>query len=147
MTATPQTAQPAHRILVTGSRDWTDRAAIADAIAEHLTVSPEPDAYGLAAIDWEGHTIVHGDAPGADTIAARLAVAWGMEIEPHPAYWQQLGRGAGPRRNTEMVAAGADVCLTFATSTGSRGTLDCARKARAAGIPVHDYGVSTEEPT
>lgn len=36
----------------------------------------------------------------------------------------------------------ADECLTF-TLPQSVGTYDCAKRARAAGIAVHDYCLST----
>jgi hypothetical protein len=48
-------------------------------------------------------------------------------------------------RNGEMVAAGADLCLTFiqecpcprrAKPHGTHGSVDCATKAARAGIPV-----------
>lgn len=149
MTDTPQTAKPLHhRMIVTGSRDWTSQAVIAAAIADHIALKPDAPGVGPSA-DWEAHTVVHGAARGADTIAARLAVAWWMQAEPHPADWETHGRAAGPIRNQHMVDLGADVCLTFASTTSSKGTFDCARKARAAGIPTFDYGVDTraEEPT
>lgn len=114
------------RILVTGSRTWTDRDAVLTALSEawdHLGQSPDT-------------VLVHGACPtGADTIADELWKILGYAVEPHPADWSRYGRAAGPKRNQEMVDAGADVCLAFLVP-GSRGTADCARRAEKAGIPV-----------
>jgi hypothetical protein len=118
------------RILVTGARAWTDRAAIERALLD-------------AAGDRADVVVVHGAAVGADTIAGELAVALGWRVEAHPADWAKGGRRAGPRRNREMVEAGADVCLAF-PGPESRGTWDCVRRARRAGIPVVVAGGSTE---
>jgi len=56
--------------------------------------------------------------------------------ERHPADWSQLGKAAGPRRNQEMVDAGADAVFAFPTPA-SRGTLDCMARAWVRGIPVY----------
>ena len=85
-------------------------------------------------------TVVHGDAPGADTLAKQVAEEYGMQVEAHPADWRKHGKAAGPLRNQRMVALGADICLAF-PEPGSRGTLDCMRRAEAAGIGVVDHGV------
>lgn len=134
------------RILVTGSRDWRDRRAVGQALVSaiedhgaHLIV---PDNVVGQQMQWERVTVVHGDCPrGADRIASRIAEAWGMQVEAHPADWARYGRAAGHRRNAEMVALGADLCVAFPLGE-SRGTRDCIRRARAAGIPVvvHEGG-------
>ena len=110
------------RILITGSRNWNDRQAIRDAIAEHA----EPA--------WDV-TVIHGCAPGADEHANWVALELGLGIEAHPAQWSQHGKKAGPIRNQQMVDAGADICLAFPLGT-SVGAWDCVRRAKAAGIPV-----------
>lgn len=118
------------RILVTGSRNWTDRAAIRRALA-----------VALATYTTIGNPVlVHGGAAGADTIAEeewrKLTAGFGdCPVERHPADWEAHGRAAGPRRNAEMVALGATVCLAFPLGM-SRGTLGCVALARRAGIPV-----------
>lgn len=107
------------RILVTGSRDWPDEAAIRDA----LRAEWEPSA-----------VLVHGACPtGADAIASRIWTGAGLPEERHPADWAAHGRAAGPRRNAEMVALGADVCLAFIRA-GSRGASHTAALAERAGI-------------
>jgi hypothetical protein len=83
--------------------------------------------------------VVHGGAPGADTLADQIAVSRGWPTpEVHAADWDGLGRRAGPARNQRMVERGADVCLAFPMA-GSRGTWDCVRRAREAQIPVKVY--------
>lgn len=61
-------AGTAMRVIICGSRTWTD----VDAIRALLKTLP-PDS-----------VIVHGAAPGADTIAGREAHALGLEVEAHP---------------------------------------------------------------
>ena len=117
------------RILVTGSRDWTDRDAVFVAILRQII-----------GMDRRHITIVHGACPtGADAFAAELADWNGIREERHPADWKARGKAAGPIRNQAMVDAGADICLAFPLDS-SRGTRDCMRRAEAAGIPVVDCG-------
>lgn len=129
------------RILITGSRAWWDRPAVHQAIIDAIGTYGPADLYSEypslgTVIDWSRVTVVHGDCPrGADRIASRLARAWRMGEEPHPADWARYGRRAGPVRNTAMVAAGADVCLAFPLGA-SPGTRGCMALATKAGIPV-----------
>jgi len=113
------------RVLVTGSRTWTDTQAIRDA---------------LAAVWGDGTAVlVSGACPGgADRLAEQCWTSWGGTVERHPADWDRYGRAAGPRRNTAMVALGADVCLAFPLGA-SPGTRHCMRMANAAGMPIRDY--------
>lgn len=94
------------RILITGSRDWTDEAAIELALRSVIENSTDPV---------ENHTLVHGACPtGADAIADRIWVRWGFsEPERHPAEWRVYGKSAGFKRNEKMVNLGADLCLAF----------------------------------
>lgn len=118
------------RVLITGSRNWTDEDLIWDVLFEYL-----PARGSLM------HTVVlvHGDCPtGADAIASLVWTANGGLEEPHPANWAKHGKAAGPLRNQEMVNLGADVCLAFPLGE-SRGTRDCMRRAEAAGIPVQEW--------
>jgi hypothetical protein len=135
--------ESAMRILVTGSRDWTDRAAVVDALAwviEKCGVIPPID--GL-----EDFTLVHGACPtGADAIADEVGVDWqqryGLNIERHPAEWRRpdgsVDKGAGFRRNAEMVNLGANVCLAF-IKNNSKGASHTADLAEKAGIPTRRF--------
>ncbi|MGL4255605.1 MAG: DUF2493 domain-containing protein [Microbacterium sp.] len=85
--------------------------------------------------------IVHGACRGVDLEAAWWAMHQDLTVsaEAHPADWSR-GRRAGPERNERMAAAGADLCI--AIHTGSRGTQDMIRRARAHGIPVREVLVN-----
>lgn len=134
MNAADVTGLPAEstlRILVTGSRVWTDRAAVAAALRWAITThQPQPTR--------EQVTVVHGAARGADTLAAQVAAGWGVRVEAYPADWGLHGKAAGILRNAEMVAAGADILLAFPLGE-SRGSRHCAGLAEAAGIRVVDW--------
>jgi SLOG family YspA-like protein len=107
------------RILITGSRDWIDRGAVRAALA---TVW-DPDA-----------VLVSGGCPtGADALCEACWKHWGGRVERHPARWRQHGRAAGFRRNAEMVADGADICIAFIRNR-SAGASHTAALARQAGI-------------
>lgn len=112
------------RLLITGSRQYTDRSMVEGAIRTYSL----PDAT----------TIVHGAARGADTLAAEVARSLGIPVEAHPADWSTYGRSAGIRRNEYMVSLGAYCVLAFPTPS-SVGTWDCIRRAAASGLIVHVY--------
>lgn len=112
------------RILITGSRNFSDWAAMKNALTPYWVTFEDAEV-----------TLVHGGCSGADTIAGDVAASLGWTVEVHPADWERYGRRAGPLRNQEMVDSGADVCLAFPIGE-SRGTRDCMARAEKAGIPV-----------
>lgn len=122
-----------YRILVTGTRENSPR--IRGLVWQILDT----------ATFWVGERgpiiVVHGQCPigGVDLDAADWATYRGHQTEAHPAS-RRGNRFLGPERNTEMVAAGADVCIGF-PGPGSKGTWDCLRKAVDAGIPTHIHAV------
>jgi hypothetical protein len=109
------------RILVTGSRDWTDKITIYETLSQ-VWVSGE---YNMP-------TLVSGACPtGADRMAEEYAEAYNWNIELHPAEWEKYGKRAGFLRNKEMVDLGADICLAFIknNSKGASMTLKLAEEA------------------
>lgn len=137
------------RILMTGSRSWNDGQISHDALNTSLALlGASPSA----------SVLVHGAAGGADQLLAATAQQIGMAVEAHPAKWSvhteacpewdrknQTCKLAGHRRNAEMIELGAEVCLAFPThgyhlapgesrQNTSRGTWDCAEKAKNAGL-------------
>jgi hypothetical protein len=112
------------RILVCGSRDWTDRDAVRCALALATTLG-----------EYEETIVVHGGARGADSIAHEVAGEMGFVREVHEAEWDRDGKAAGPIRNDKMAKLGAGLCLAFWDGQ-SRGTLDMIQRATRHGIPV-----------
>lgn len=108
------------RVLITGSRNWTDEAPIRELI----------DSLPSDAI------VIHGNAPGADLIANRLSLARGLHVKAWQAAWHRFGRDAGPMRNQRMVDEGKPTEAHAFPLPGSRGTWDCVRRCEAAGVPV-----------
>ena len=126
-----QPAATPRRVLVTGSRTWTDATTIRDALA---SVWGHGDA-----------VLVSGGCPhGADHLAEAYWTHWGGRVERHPADWDRDGRGAGFARNADVVAAGADVCLAFIRNR-SAGASHTAALAEAAAIPTHRHTERTQE--
>jgi hypothetical protein len=119
------------RVMVTGSRRWTDEDAIRRAL--HFA------AGGMGMETAPGVTLIHGAARGADTIAAHLAVVLGWSVVPYPADWSRHGKAAGPIRNREMLDSKPDVVLAFPLPM-SRGTRDVIREAVLRCIPCYVHG-------
>jgi len=120
-----QPAAAPRRVLVTGSRTWTDTGTIRQALAS---------VWGDGAA-----VLVSGACPrGADRLAEACWTRWGGHVERHPADWQAHGRRAGYRRNTAMVQLGADLCLAFIRDN-SPGATHTAALAETAGIPTRRH--------
>ena len=108
------------RIIFSGSRRWDNRKVVKRVIKSLPKNS----------------VVVHGGAPGLDSIAHSLALKYGLALEVHHAEGGRGGRAAGPKRNQQMIDAGADTVYAFPVSE-SKGTWDLVNKARSAGIPVN----------
>lgn len=110
------------RVLICGGRDYSDYSALCAAL-DALLVNKLPDV-----------VIIHGAAPGADSLAGQYAADRGLACEAFPADWQTHGRAAGPIRNARMLAEGKpDAVVAF---PGGRGTANMIAQAEAAGVPV-----------
>lgn len=99
------------RIAVVGSREGINKKAVHDFIDR---------------LD-EGTVVVSGGAKGVDTWAAERARERGLEVVEIRPNWKKYGRGAGFRRNTEIVLAAHDVAAFW--NGISRGTMDTVKKA------------------
>lgn len=123
------------RVIVTGCRNWNcfDLAM--------KSLKRMKARYGSDLV------IVHGAASGVDATFGEACAIAGVTCEEHPADWNGKGRAAGPLRNSEMVARGAEFCLAVHRNlAGSKGTGDCVRKCLAAGIPVYLIDREDGEP-
>jgi hypothetical protein len=115
------------RVIVAGSVGWSD----AEAIRRELARLPA------------GATIIHGDAPGADTLAGQVASQLGLAVEPMSKSKQDYARyrrAAWKGLNERMLASGVVLVLAFHPAIeSSRGTRHLVEIAQAAGIDVRVF--------
>lgn len=113
-------------IAIVGSRGFTNRTVIEQAIRRWMVNSPE------------GVTIVSGGANGADSIGEAIAKDLSLPTIIHLPDWSQ-GRGAGFARN-KLIVRDADVVLAFfAPGPRSNGTANTVAQAKIAGKRVFVY--------
>jgi len=126
------------RVLISGSREWVDRAPIEDLVAR------------LPA----GSVVIHGACGcdtrfdpaklrGADLLVDVAARQRGLDVHPYPAEWTRLDKAAGPIRNQQMLEEERpDVVVGFplGDSPGTRGMLELAARA---GVPTFVPSVVT----
>ncbi len=110
------------RILVCGSRNWTDKNYIQKQLSEYD----------------QNTVIITGGAKGADTLAHRIAKSLEMKTEVYPAEWSIYGKSAGPIRNQKMLDRGKpDLVLAFHENLSeSKGTADMIKRVHKMSIPL-----------
>ena len=123
-TTTSVEDKPQFMILVTGGRNFDNVSMAVKTLNSVVDSNP-------------GRTfvLIHGAAYGADKIASGWAKSKGVRQIECLANWKEYGKIAGHIRNSQMVRMRPDICVVF---PGGKGTNDCARKAREAGIPILD---------
>lgn len=126
------TAAALPRILVCGGRDFTDKDLLFRTLdrichARDWTTPPNQHGNRLPMVD-----IVHGDARGADRLAAQWAAVNWCRCTAYPAQWNRNGRAAGPIRNQRMLhEEHPHLVVAF---PGGRGTADMIKRAETAGV-------------
>ena len=125
------------RVLVTGGRNYADRGDVFRVLDEiHAETPIEMILHG--ACGWDGDQPGDFDDAklrGADRWAHEWAAARRVATLAMAAKWTTQRAAAGPLRNAQLVAYGANLCVAF---PGGVGTADCVRKAIAAGIKLRD---------
>ena len=116
-------------VLVSGKRDFTDYIVFRCILDK-----------SLASIN-DNIIIVEGGARGTDALAKQYAIEHHYEFIEFPADWDKYGKAAGIIRNDEMVNFIKDKpCKALFFWDGqSRGTGDCLRRAKRAGIKCGIY--------
>src|ERR1700691_920390 len=118
------------RIVVTGPRDFTDRALVFSTLDRVLAKHP-------------GLEIAQGACPtGVDLYAREWADQWIVPCKDYPANWS-LGPKAGPLRNAEMLTDfRPDGVVAFPVPwPRGRGTADCIARVGMLGVRV--WGVES----
>lgn len=113
------------RILVCGGRDYIDERKVFAVLHEYkdrVTV------------------IIHGNARGADLLASQWALVNRIHEEAYPitkADWERFGRGAGPRRNKQMLVEGnPDLVIAFKGGNGTENMITQSIKANVTVIRI-----------
>lgn len=108
------------RLLVCGGRDFSDR----NLMFAVLYALKDPKLPPIT-------TVIHGGAPGADTLAGEWAMHASIETACFAANWGLHGRAAGPIRNQEMLDLGKPtVVVAFPGGKGTRDMTSRAHKQR-----------------
>lgn len=112
-----------------GSRGWKDPDPIHMVFAE---------LEGICIRRGEELVLIHGDAKGADRMAADIATQYNAKVIAVPADWEEHGKAAGPIRNQKMLDDhNPDVVWAFRSTGKSNGTDDMVRRSKKAGILTH----------
>jgi len=105
------------KVLVCGGRSFDDRALVEQTL----------DAIEVT-------QIIEGGARGADKLAREWAESRGVPVRTFKPDWKRFGRGAGPKRNQQMLDEGKpDLVVAF---PGGSGTENMMRLGRAADVRV-----------
>jgi len=110
-------------ILCCGDRNWKAGYAIIARLSEYRG---------------QDVTIIHGNAQGADRMAAKIAVDMGLSVKSFQAEWEKYGRAAGPIRNRRMLVEGKpDLVIAFHDDIrNSKGTKNMVEQAKKRKIPT-----------
>jgi hypothetical protein len=110
-------------VIVTGGRDFTDHELMDRALSSY-----EPLII-----------VVHGNADGADKMAAEWAKNHNVLPIPYPCtpeMWTLMSRNAGNVRNRQMLLAFPNVTVVAFPGPKSRGTWNCMRDAVSMNMQV-----------
>jgi hypothetical protein len=110
-------------VLVTGGRDFSDRRKLDTVLDGQHARTP----FDL---------LIHGAAPGADTLANLWAFSRGIQPVACPALWDFYGKPAGRKRNRAMLLIRPNMVIAF---PGGTGTANMCEEALQAGVTVLDY--------
>ena len=102
------------RIIIAGSRQCHDYDLVKSCIEEQ----------GI-----EITCVLSGDARGVDRLGEKWALENKIPVEKYPAKWEEFGKSAGFRRNTEMAEkAEGLIALWDGASKGTKHMIDIATK-------------------
>ena len=120
------------RVLVCGGRNYEDMNHV------FLVLDFQHDKEPI-------DVIIHGHAPGADSLAELWAGQNRVSRLGFRADWKKHGKAAGPIRNQNMIdKARPDLVIAF---PGGRGTADMVRRAKLADITIFEPKRPTPKAT
>lgn len=128
------TAETPIRIIIAGSRDFSDYQLVRRVMSEVAGTYPR-----------DRLEIISGGARGADTLGEMFAERNGLKLTRFPADWDKFGKRAGILRNRQMAEyAGEDGMLVAFWDESSRGTKNMIETAKELGLFVRIVSLSQE---
>lgn len=112
------------KIMVCGSRDWSDGLMIRDVLGMEWRTNP---------------TILHGDCRGADRIAAEVAEGFGFNVVAFPPDHRRPSPQRYHERNRAMLDQADKVIAFLLIGAENKGTLGVIKEANRRGIPVRTF--------
>lgn len=110
------------KYVFSGDRHWSNKSFVKEVLETYIPT---------------GSLIVHGDAPGLDTVVDELAGRMYFSVVRYPADWDRYQRAAGPIRNREMIAVKPERVFCFHRNIKeSKGTKDMYVECIKRYIPV-----------
>jgi hypothetical protein len=106
-------------VIITGGRDYSNKDKIY-ATLDHFKPT----------------MIIVGCAQGADYITIGYALEKEIPYKVYIADWNKYGKGAGPKRNREMLESNPHA--TVIAFKGGRGTANCVMTAKSLGLKVYE---------
>lgn len=94
------------KILVAGSRTWTDECLVRKVLDDLYEEAGRPDPGSIE--------LIHGNDPtGADMMCDKYAVEAGWKVTRFSPQWGKYKKEAFEHRNVAMAVYGADIALVF----------------------------------
>ncbi len=119
------------KVLVCGSRYWTDRDFL------YKALDKERQKWKAQGKTWK--CLIEGDALGADKMAGDWAKSRGVQPIICPALWDFHGRPAGSIRNTIQAYLQPDIIIAFSTNLAeSKGTSHMLSLVDDSKVTVYD---------
>lgn len=124
-----------YKILVSGSRDFDDYDLLANQLRRIIRKEER----------WP-EKIIHGGAPGADSLASKFAYEEKINLDIVGAQWGDYGNDAGSVRNNEMICHhGMErndwvVAFPLPHSRGTRNMISLAKKLNCFNLVVVEDG-------
>ncbi len=122
--------RPKYAVIVSGSRDWTDTAAIKTALER------------VRQNKWPTFDVIVGDAKGADALARAIARdELGLTVRKFVTHYDRFGVSAGLKRNEEMLTVAIDeynavIVLAFQSPESHLHMIEIATMAKTNRYPV-----------
>jgi hypothetical protein len=136
------------KVIICGSRTIMGEAARRN-IFDALTAFGKKHQTKITEVVEGGYRSPNGQPESVDGTAAEIAKEFGVTLTTMWANWKKHGKAAGPIRNQRMVDyVGKEGGIIALWDGSSKGTEDCMRAAKLAGITkqhIHMVDLSTQE--